>query len=117
LEKEVESIIQVAVFRIIQEIFNNIKKHSKAKHVEVKLDFGTKYLRLIISDDGIGFDVEETLKKVKTKGTSYGLIGILDRVNQLQGKIQIESSMGKGSVYNVLLPVNREVIRDEKRGN
>jgi len=117
LEKEVESIIQVAVFRIIQEIFNNIKKHSKAKHVEVKLDFGTKYLRLIISDDGIGFDVEETLKKVKTKGTSYGLIGILDRVNQLQGKIQIESSKGKGSVYNVLLPVNREVIRDEKRGN
>jgi len=117
MDTEVESIIQVAVFRIIQEIFNNIKKHSNAKHVEVKLDFGTKYLRLIISDDGIGFDVEETLKRVKTKGTSYGLIGILDRVNQLQGKIHIESSNGKGSVYNVMLPVNREVIRDEKRGN
>ena len=117
MESEVESIIQVAVFRIIQEIFNNIKKHSKAKHVEVKLDFGTKYLRLIISDDGIGFDVEETLKRVKTKGTSYGLIGILDRVNQLQGQIHIESSNGAGSVYNVVLPVNREVIRDEKRRN
>ena len=117
MDTEVESIIQVAIFRIIQEIFNNIKKHSKAKYVEVKLDFGTKYLRLIISDDGIGFDVEETLKRVKTKGTSYGLIGILDRVNQLQGKIHIESSNGKGSVYNVMLPVNREVIRDEKRGN
>jgi two-component system, NarL family, sensor histidine kinase DegS len=117
MESEVESIIQVAVFRIIQEIFNNIKKHSKAKHVEVKLDFGTKYLRLIISDDGVGFDVEETLKRVKTKGTSYGLIGILDRVNQLQGQIHIESSNGAGSVYNVVLPVNREVIRDEKRRN
>jgi len=117
MDKEVECIIQVAVFRIIQEIFNNIKKHSKAKHVEVKLDFGTKYLRLIISDDGIGFNVEETLKRVKTKGNSYGLIGILDRVNQLQGEIHIESSMGAGTVYNVLLPVNREVIRDEKRGD
>lgn len=117
LQAEVESIIQVAVFRIIQEIFNNIKKHSKAKHVEVKLDFGTKYLRLIISDNGIGFDVEETLKRVKTKGTSYGLIGIFDRVNQLQGQIHIESSKGAGTVYNVVLPVNREVIRDEKRGN
>ncbi|MFT5872942.1 MAG: two-component system sensor histidine kinase DegS [Clostridium sp.] len=117
IQTEVESIIQVAVFRIVQELFNNIKKHSKAKHVEVKLDFGTKYLRLIISDDGIGFDVEETLKRVKTKGTSYGLIGIFDRVNQLQGQIHIESSKGAGTVYNVVLPVNREVIRDEKRGN
>jgi len=117
LDAEVESIIQVAVFRIIQEILNNIKKHSQAKHVEVKLDFGTKYLRLLISDDGIGFDMEETLRRVKTKGTSYGLIGILDRVNQLQGEIHIESSTGAGCVYNIVLPVNREVIRDEKRGN
>ena len=117
MESEVEPIIQVAVFRIIQEIFNNIKKHSKATHVQVKLDFGTKYLRLLISDDGIGFDVNETLKKVKTKGTSYGLIGILDRVNQLQGQIHIEASPGAGSIYSVVLPVNREVIRDEKRGD
>jgi two-component system sensor histidine kinase DegS len=117
MQTEVESIIQVAVFRIIQEIFNNIKKHSKAKHVEVKLDYGTKYLRLLISDDGIGFEVEETLKRVKTKGNSYGLIGILDRIKQLQGEIHIESSTGAGCVYNVVLPVNREVIRDEKRGN
>ncbi|MGV8982969.1 sensor histidine kinase [Clostridium sp.] len=117
MQTEVESIIQVAIFRIIQEIFNNIKKHSKAKHVEVKLDYGTKYLRLLISDDGIGFNVEETLKRVKTKGNSYGLIGILDRVNQLQGQIHIESLGGAGCVYNVMLPVNREVIRDEKRGN
>ena len=117
MKTEVESIIQVAVFRIIQEIFNNIKKHSKAKHVDVKLDYGTKYLRLLISDDGIGFDVEETLKRVKTKGNSYGLIGILDRVKQLQGEIHIESSSGAGSVYNVVLPVNREVIKDEKRGD
>ena len=86
-------------------------------YVEVKLDYGTKYLRLLISDDGIGFDVEQTLKAVKTKGTSYGLIGILDRVNQLQGEIHIESSNGAGSVYSVVLPVNREVIKDEKRRN
>lgn len=117
VKEEIEPIIQVAVYRIIQEIFNNIKKHSKAKHAEIKLDYGTKYLILIISDDGIGFDVEETLNRVKTKGTSYGLIGILDRVNQLQGEIQIKSSKGEGSVYNVKLPISREVMKDEKRCN
>ena len=114
---EVESIIQVAVYRIVQEIFNNIKKHSKAKNVEVRLEFGTKYLQLIISDNGIGFDVEETLKTVKTKGSSYGLIGIFDRVEQLQGEILIKSENGVGTIYNVRLPINREVLKDEKRGN
>lgn len=114
---EIESIIQIAIYRIFQEIFNNIVKHSKAKHVEVKLDFGLKYLILIITDDGIGFDVEETLRRVKTMGASYGLIGIYDRVNQLQGEIQIKSAVGKGTNYTVKLPINREVIKDEKRGN
>lgn len=114
LNMEIESIIQVAVYRIIQEIFNNIKKHSKAKHASLKLDFGTKYLMLAISDDGIGFNVDETLKKVKTKGTSYGLIGILDRVNQLQGEIHIESNISTGTTYKIKLPVNREVINEDE---
>jgi Signal transduction histidine kinase len=117
IETEIESIIQVAVYRIIQEIFNNIKKHSKAKCAEVRLDFGTKYLLLGIRDDGVGFDVEETLNRVKTQGASYGLIGILDRVNQLQGEINIKSSKGAGTTYAIKLPINREVINDENRGN
>lgn len=115
MKDEVESIIQVAVYRIIQEVFNNIKKHSAAKNVELKLDFGTQYLMLIISDDGRGFDVEETLKRVKTKASSYGLIGIFDRVNQLQGEINITSSLGKGTSYKVKLPINREVIKNERK--
>jgi two-component system sensor histidine kinase DegS len=117
VKEEIEPIIQVAVYRIIQEIFNNVKKHSKAKNAELRLDFGTKYLMLSITDDGVGFNVEETLKSVKTKGTSYGLIGILDRVNQLQGEIEIKSSEGSGTNYIVKLPISREVIKDEKQSN
>ncbi|HEX9027219.1 MAG TPA: sensor histidine kinase [Clostridium sp.] len=117
IETEIESIIQVAVYRIIQEIFNNIRKHSEAKNAEVRMDFGVKYLMLIITDDGVGFNVEETLKRVRTKGTSYGLIGIFDRVNQLQGEIEIKSSKKTGTTYTVKLPINREVIKDERRGN
>ncbi|WDC84545.1 ATP-binding protein [Caloramator sp. mosi_1] len=91
IKDEVENIIQVAVYRIVQEILNNIKKHSKAKKVEIKLDYGLKYLLLIVSDDGIGFDIEETLNRVKQQGTNYGLLGIMERVNQLQGEIEIAS--------------------------
>lgn len=117
MKTEVESIIQVAVYRIIQEVLNNIRKHAKASNVYLILEYGTKYLRLIISDDGIGFNVDDTLKKVKTKGEHYGLIGIFDRVHQLQGDIHIESKDGAGTIYNIKLPVNREVIKDEETGN
>lgn len=113
ISDQIESIIQVAVFRIIQEIVNNIKKHARAKQIEISLDYGAKYLRVILIDDGIGFDVEETMKKVRTGGSSYGLVGILERVKQLQGQIIIDSSAGKGTAYNIKLPVNREVMQDE----
>lgn len=109
---EVEPIIQVAVYRVMQEILNNVKKHSKAKHVMVRLDFGSEYLLLVISDDGIGFNVEETLNQVKTKGGNYGLMGLIDRVEQLQGEIRIESTVGKGTVFKVTLPVSREIVRN-----
>lgn len=117
INQEIQFIIQLAVYRIFQEILNNIKKHSKAKHVIVKLDFGSKYLILIISDDGIGFDVNETLNNVKVNGNSYGLIGISDRVSQLQGNFQITSSKGAGTVFQIKLPINREVVIDDKRNN
>ncbi|KRQ86269.1 Signal transduction histidine-protein kinase/phosphatase DegS [Caloramator mitchellensis] len=110
---EIEPIIQIAAYRMIQEILNNIKKHSKARNVDVKLDYGMKYLMIVITDDGIGFDVEETLKKVKTTGENYGLLGIIDRVNQLQGEFHIVSKMGNGTTFKIKLPVNRGVIQDE----
>ena len=115
VKNEIEAIIQVAVYRIVQEIFNNIKKHSHAKQVDVKMDYGTKYLRLIIKDDGIGFDVNDTLKRVKARGSSYGLIGMIERVNQLQGEIDIKSELGTGTMYNIKLPINQEVIKDEQK--
>lgn len=117
MKVEVESIIQIAIYRIIQEILNNIKKHAHANNIQIMLEYGTKYLNLIISDDGLGFNVEETLNKVKVNGESYGLLGIFDRVNQLQGDIHIESSNEAGTVYNITLPVSREVIKDENSGN
>lgn len=117
VKKEIEAIIQVAVYRILQEVFNNIKKHSNAKHAIVKLDFGTKYLMLIISDDGIGFDVKETLKKVRSNSESFGLVGIHDRVYQLQGELKIKSSVGSGTTYIVKLPISREVMKDENIGD
>ncbi|NDL67328.1 sensor histidine kinase [Anaerotalea alkaliphila] len=113
VEDEIEMIIQVAVFRILQEIINNVKKHSKADNVQIQLRFGMKYLKLVVQDDGVGFEVEKTLLRVKEQGVSYGLVGIYERVNQLHGHINIDSAPGQGTTYSILLPVSLEVIQDE----
>lgn len=112
LPAKVEKIIQVAIFRITQEILNNIKKHAKARTIMIKTEYGTKYMRLTISDDGIGFDVDDTLRRVRAQKKSYGLIGIIERVDQLQGEFDVESSE-LGTIFNIKLPINREVILDE----
>ncbi len=113
MKEEVESIIQIAVFRIIQEIVNNIKKHAKANNVHISLEYGAKYLRIIVSDDGIGFNLEEIMDRVKKSGSSYGIIGILERVKQLKGDITIDSEVGKGTTFIVKLPISREVMENE----
>lgn len=113
-EVPIEPMIQVATYRLVQEIMNNVKKHSKAKTVKIDLSSGQKYINLIIEDDGIGFNMKEVLKDVKVKGTSYGLIGIVDRVKGLLGEVNILSNEGVGTAYKIKLPINREVLKDEK---
>lgn len=112
---EIEHIIEIAVYRIIQEILNNIKKHSKANEVSVRIECGKEYISFLVKDDGIGFDLKETMAKNKEKGTSYGLIGIFDRVTQLQGNIDIKSEHNRGTIYNIKLPINREVYKNERK--
>ena len=110
---EVEKIMQIAIYRIIQEIFNNIKKHSKAKYVDLRINYIKDYIYIYIQDDGIGFNVQETLINTKQKGNRYGLLGIFERVKQLRGKIEVKSSKGEGTIYKIRLPINRKVIRND----
>ena len=115
MQYEIEHIIEIAVYRIIQEILNNIKKHSKASEAEIKIECGREYINFIVKDNGIGFNLKETMIKGKEKGTSYGLIGIFDRVTQLQGNIDIKSEINEGTTYKIKLPINREVYKNERR--
>lgn len=114
MDKQIEPMIQVATYRLIQEMINNVKKHSMAKNVKVDLSYGDKYINLVVEDDGVGFNAKEVLREVKIKGTSYGLIGIIDRVRGLLGEINIISDEGIGTFYKIKLPINREVLKDEK---
>lgn len=113
MKDEIENIIQVAVYRIVQEIINNIRKHSKACEVLLKLSLDEKYINISIEDNGIGFDIKEVLKDVRVSRASFGLLGIIDRVKGLKGDINMFSKKGLGTSYKIKLPKNREVLQDE----
>jgi signal transduction histidine kinase len=81
---------EMIVYRLVQECFNNIAKHSNAKAVNLSVKTVDGYLKLIVDDNGIGFNVEEAL----ARRDSFGLSGMRERVALLGGTFQVDSDPG-----------------------
>ncbi len=99
-EVRLESYIETAVYRIVQEALANIARHAQAENATIILELvdGTE-LRGVIHDDGQGFDVS------KRGVTQMGLYGMEERVHLLGGKISIDSRPGEGTVISFSIPV------------
>lgn len=87
------------LYRILQEVLNNIVKHSGATKVSVKLLMGKRSIELKVKDYGQGFDIE------KTGYSGRGMKNIQERVGAVSGKFQIYSETGKGTLVIVRIPV------------
>lgn len=83
--------IDVGLFRIAQEALTNVIKHADAQLVTVRLEVTPNYVRLVIEDDGRGFDPSNI------SPDNYGLIGLNERANVLGGSLRLESSDGVGT--------------------
>ena len=93
--------IPVNLYRIVQEGLNNVAKHARAQHVSVIFERRASELTLIIEDDGHGFDPDD--QRVRRRG--MGLVGIQERSAAIGGKLEVESSPGKGTTLFVRLPI------------
>ncbi len=105
-ENKLDSIIELAIFRIIQEALNNVRKHSKATNVDINIEIGVKYFNLIIKDNGVGFNQEKVLNNSKDKENGFGIIGMKERAELLNGKLQIKSSLDRGTKIILVIPIN-----------
>ncbi|ATP49843.1 histidine kinase [Pseudomonas putida] len=86
--------VPVSLFRIVQEALSNIERHAQAHDVAITL-YGTEQsVRLRISDDGIGFNVDE----VERRHTGIGLRNIRERVEHLGGRLHLASAPGRSEV-------------------
>lgn len=97
-----KSVIELAAFRIVQEAFNNIKKHACAKNASLRIEFKKEFVNLLISDDGKGFD-KEAVKVTEDGG--YGMLSMKERVELLNGRFDLNTTPGKGTRIFVSVPL------------
>ncbi|QGQ48154.1 sensor histidine kinase [Metabacillus sediminilitoris] len=101
-DQRLSSRFEVALFRLAQEAVTNALKHAEATEITVKVEVTKETISMLIKDNGKGFDVNE-FKKIKDK-KSFGLIGMKERLDLLDGKMTINSKIGLGTFIMIQVP-------------
>ena len=92
----------VGLFRILQEALTNVMRHAQAHTVELTLTLEAHELCMSISDDGLGFDT------ASARPTSFGLVGMRERVLIMGGSLSLHSERGEGTTLSVRVPLDQE---------
>lgn len=93
---------RTCLYRVVQEALTNASRHSEARRVQVTLKADPDWISVIVADNGRGFD----LQSIKARG--LGLLGMEERVRELGGSIEIQSSPGRGTRISISLPRPQE---------
>lgn len=92
---------ELILFRLIQEALSNVRKHSSATRVEVTVEFGEKRVRMVVQDNGRGFDPQKVVMGDLVSTGKLGLIGMNERAQLLGGTAVVESQPGHGTTVTV----------------
>ncbi|GGH76660.1 two-component system sensor histidine kinase DegS [Pullulanibacillus pueri] len=101
-EERLPGKMEAALFRLVQEAVQNACKHASPQKVNVAIEFRSDKITLVIKDDGTGFD-----PKVQ-KDNTFGLLGMRERVDVLEGEMTLRSSNGNGTTLFIQIPILRE---------
>ncbi|NLT95240.1 MAG: histidine kinase [Clostridia bacterium] len=96
--------IEVTTFRVIQEALQNVQKHSGATEVVINLLITQWQLSLTIGDNGKGFQLKDIFANSNREG--YGILGMKERVELLEGQFDIHSEIGKGTEIKIVIPIH-----------
>ncbi|MGV8075459.1 MAG: response regulator [Syntrophobacteraceae bacterium] len=103
-EEEIPERLRVVIYRILQEALLNIKKHSRADHVEITLAKKDNVIELAVSDNGCGFDLRKYVSE-SSDISGLGLLSMKERVKLTGGSLHIETSEGSGTSIRSSWPV------------
>jgi signal transduction histidine kinase/ligand-binding sensor domain-containing protein len=93
---------QINVYRIVQELLNNIAKHSAATRASIDIADRGPDLVITVADNGKGFDAKAA--RPPTIGSGFGLAGVTERVGMLGGRHSVMSTPGEGTTVTIVLP-------------
>jgi two-component system NarL family sensor kinase len=102
--------IETGLYRVAQEALTNVNKHARASTVrltfQAELFLGRERLRLVVEDDGVGFDIASQQQKIAEKRPDrFGLVGMNERARLLGGQLEIKSCPGQGAKIELLVPL------------
>ncbi|MES9944652.1 MAG: sensor histidine kinase [Candidatus Thiodiazotropha sp.] len=95
--------IQLTLYRVLQECLTNISRHAKATHVSVKLTASKATYSLEVTDNGKGFDLSQ-------QRSSFGISGMQQRVESVNGQMDIDAKPGEGATIKVNIPKPGEFL-------
>ena len=101
MERRLESYQEVMIFRAVQELLGNAARHSQASVVKVAMDMGDNTVKLVVEDDGRGFDTD-----ILEDRPSLGLKLIRERVEMMGGYLDINSEAGQGTRVALQIPAS-----------
>ena len=91
--------VEIGLYRIAQEALNNVARHAGARICRVRLTTTPGEVRLLVADDGAGFDTNEV------SDGRLGLVGLNERARLLHGQLRLETSPGAGTAVEVVVPL------------
>ncbi len=99
-QRSLPDVIEMCLFRVGQEALRNAVKHATASEIRCTLECADNQVMLRISDNGRGFDP----KMITSRRQSFGILGMRERVELLQGVFTVESQQGKGTTVTATIP-------------
>lgn len=93
--------IEMSIYRVIQEFINNSIKYSGCNKITIFMDYIDNQIILKLSDNGHGFNIKSNKK-------GLGIKNIMSRVESFNGKLKLESTLEKGTIYQITIPIPQE---------
>jgi PAS domain S-box-containing protein len=94
------TVLESTVYRVMQEALTNVHKHARARRVGVIVERSHRKLRMVLEDDGVGFD-----SAAPRRAGQLGLLGMAERAALIAGKLEVESVPGRGTTVYLSMPV------------
>lgn len=101
--------MRLILFRIYQQALHNVAQHAQASDVHIRFRWDEKTVILEVEDNGIGFEMPKNWMEL-VREEHFGLLGIAERIESMQGRLEIVSALGNGTLVRAIAPYSKPMI-------